>query len=91
MNSQKKDTQMKYNKCIVFASFCGEPSGKISLSKRSYPVMLWVPQEEDSEAAFPQINPMEEKKQDGVMQEGHGSFSNPLEFKGNPIFMIKSK
>jgi hypothetical protein len=40
-----------------------------SVQKELPPVMLWVPQEEDSEMAFPHINPVEEKKQDGVMQE----------------------
>ena len=56
-----------------------------SVQKELPPVMLWVPQEEDSEMAFPQINPMEEKKQDGVMQEGKLAASSnpthPLEFK----------
>ena len=47
--------------------------------------MLWVPQEEDSEMAFPHINPVEEKKQDGVMQESKlaawANSTHLLEFK----------
>ena len=53
--------------------------------KGATPCHLWVPQEEDSETAFPQINPADEKKQDGVMQEGKlatsANSTHPLEFK----------